>query len=301
LRANDSFGGQSAFSSDDRFVVNQEPQITRLELNNSNPSKGDTLKVLAEATDENITDVNISVEEGDQLLKQSGELTESEVSGTFESEGFKADETEIYNFSVEFTDNLSETNLSSKQINLGFETAGSYTRTFSFTKDVREARVKFFGDTSGGSVNTFLNTTESNRKSVENDSFAEVSDSKDVTVEFELSGDGGATPKINSYDVDARTDFKTSGTYRSDTILLSAPSNLEELRISETQPTGTNATYEIRAGNSSTVNSDWTDYTKCLDTCNLDLGLYNHTQLRVELSGTSTKAPEVESTEVAFQ
>jgi hypothetical protein len=131
------------------------PQVDTFKLNSSDVEIGDSVKVLANASDENITSVDLEVlEDGNEL-----DLSESNKSGLFVSEGFRADKSYTkYNYSANFTDNSSQsTYVSNTFLTLGSPVRGGQ-KSFSTPENTVRGGESIFATGFGGAIQ--LNASE---------------------------------------------------------------------------------------------------------------------------------------------
>jgi hypothetical protein len=131
------------------------PKVDTFKLNSSDVEIGDSVKVLANASDENITSVDLEVlEDGNEL-----DLSESNQSGIFVSEGFRADESYTkYNYSANFTDNSSQsTYVSNTFLTLGSPVRGGQ-KSFSTPRNTVRGGESIFATGFGGAIQ--LNASE---------------------------------------------------------------------------------------------------------------------------------------------
>ncbi|MFB6244880.1 MAG: hypothetical protein ABEJ03_00880 [Candidatus Nanohaloarchaea archaeon] len=291
----------SSYVSSDKFGMNEEPSLSSIDTNVSDPSLNDVLEVRANVTDSNLESVNFTVKEaGTKIIDgENGTWIDSD---SWKSSSFKADKEARYNYTVEAVDNASETTSSFQTFNTGFKPTGTYTRTFATTDKVRAAKVTIHGNKNGGSFNIKANTSQSSVKTLENSTWKNLSKGLDLTVKFELTAGSTGSPNITSYSVDYKTDYSSPGSYKSTVRDLGSNSSLGQITVSETQPSGTNATYEVRTGPGTTIDSDWTSWDLCLETCESGIDEENrYLQFRINLSGTSTKSPTVDTFKVNYR
>lgn len=297
LKVCDKYGKCSSYTSSDSFLMNEEPNIKDHGLNKTDPVQGDTIQVETNVEDSNLQSVNFTAwKENTKVIdNQNGTLE----SGKWISPEIKLDQKTSYNYTITAEDNSSETSTATENFDLGYKSSGKYTETYTTTKQVTELKTTYHGELNDGEIQLKANTSQSNKVQLENNTWKEITSGEDIKLEFELSTDNTSkTPRISNYELYYRTDPKTPGYIRTTIKDFGNPAKIDEFRVNETQPEGTNATYQLRTGPENTVTENWSDWKLCLNTCQPDLPENRYLQYRVNLSTTNNKAPEINNIEV---
>lgn len=297
LKVCDEYGACSDFTSSDQFSMNEEPMIESSGANNTDPTINDTVRIETNVTDDNLESVNFTILEGGDILYDG--VNGSIESGIWVSPEFKTDERAYYNYTVEPIDKAGENSLAQGSLSIGYEEAGWYRKTFTTTDNVTEVKANIYGDKNGGSIILEANTSTSGSSQIENGTWYNIGSGKDITLKIRLEGDGTSTPKIDSYTLSYRSSFKNSGEYLSKVQSLSAGS-VNGLTIDENEPGNTDASYEVRVGNTTTPDSTWSNWKQCSNDCSLSFDNSDYFQFRATLSGTDYETPEVNSIEVDY-
>lgn len=292
LKVCDEYGACSSFTSSDDFSMNEEPKIESYSINNSNPSINDSIQIEANISDDNLDSVNFTVLEDGNILYDgvNGSLN----SGIWVSPEFKTDERVYYNYTVEPIDSAGENSLAQGSFSIGYENEGEYTRTFSTTENVSEVKAEVYGDRNGGGINLEANTSTSGSSQIENGTWYNIGSGKDLTFALTLTGDGASTPKVDSYKLKYKTSYKNSGEYLSTAQSLES-SSISGLTIDEEEPENTDASYEVRVGNTTTPDTSWSSWKQCSNSCDLSFNSSDYFQFKTNLQGTDYKTPEVKS------
>lgn len=299
LKVCDEYGKCSSYTSSDSFLMNEEPDIKDHSLNKTDPVQGDTVQIETNVEDSNLQSVNFTAWKGNTKIidNQNGTLE----SGTWISPEIKLDQKTSYNYTIVAEDNSSETSTATGNFDLGYKSSGKYIETYTTTEKVTELKTTYYGELNDGQIQVKANTSTSNKIQLENSTWKEITSGEDITLEFKLSTDNTSkTPRINSYNLYYRTNPKTPGYIRTTIKDFGNPVKIDEFRVEETQPEGTNATYQLRTGPDNTVTENWSDWKLCLNTCQPELPENRYLQYRVNLSSTNNQAPEIKQIEVDY-
>lgn len=300
LRVCDEFGACSSYTADDEFRMNDKPNITSYQLNNSNPSLGDTVEIQAEADDRNLQSVNFTVWEGTTKIVNNENGTIQ--SGTWISPAFDADETTTYNYSIKATDNLSVSTTERDNFSSGYKESGRYMNTFSTSNDVRSVKITYYGSLNGGSITARANTSGSGIITVGNGTWEKISAGQDVTAIFDLSSDGTSTPEIDSYSLTYGTTYKSDGYMITKIKDFGSEADAQEVEIDQTTDSDTDIVYEFRSGSDTSPPDGWSSWNQCTQTCDPGTPENRYFQYRANLStSVNTKTPIVERIEVKYE